>query len=204
MDLHTANITAGAMQQASLPEDAINLNFAITGAAISYVHGLPPMTGVSGSAQLTGDTFKGQIKSANVGPLAVSNAQVLIAGLHIPSVPANITARITGQLVDVLKLIDMKPLQYPTKFHLSPDSARGTTSSDLSFKVPTTHDVSIDQIAIGVKTQFNNLALQHRPAYQGDQRHRHDHGGQQAAPRNRQRLREQCAAQRRLDGSVRE
>jgi hypothetical protein len=158
MSLHT-NIASGAMQQPFLPDDAINLTFPIAGATVSYVHGLTPMTNVNGTAQLTGDAFKGQIKSGNVGPLAVSNAQVAITGLHIPAVPAVITAHIAGQLVDVLRLIDMKPLQYPTKFHLSPESARGTTASDLSFKVPTTHDVSIDQIAIGVKTQFNNLAL---------------------------------------------
>jgi hypothetical protein len=156
--LHT-NIAIGAMQQPALPEDAVNLSFPIAGATISYVHGLTPLSAVNGTALLTGDTFKGQIKSANVGPLTVTGAQVVIAGLHVPGVPADITAHVNGQLVDLLKLIDMKPLQYPTKFHLSPDSARGTTSSDLSFKVPTTHDVSIDKVAISVKTQFSNLAL---------------------------------------------
>ena len=157
--LHT-NIASGAMQQPSLPDDAINLSFPIAGGTVSYVHGLTPMTNVNGSAQLTGNNFKGQIKSANIGPLQVAGAQVLIAGLNIPAVPADITGRITGQLSDVLKLIDMKPLQYPTRFHLSPDSARGTTINDLSFKVPTSHDVSIDQVAISVKSQLKNFALQ--------------------------------------------
>lgn len=157
--LHT-NIAAGAMQPPSLPDDAINLSFPIAGASISYVHSLTPMTNVNGNAQLTGDTFKGQIASANVGRLQVNGAQVAIIGLSTPAVPADITARISGQLIDVLKLIDMKPLQYPTKFHLSPDSARGTIVSDLSFKVPTKHDVSIDDVAILVKSQVSNLALQ--------------------------------------------
>jgi hypothetical protein len=158
MTLHT-NIAAGAMQQPMLPDDAVNLSFPIAGATISYVHGLTPMTNVNGTAQLTGDAFKGQIGSAQVGPLAVNSAQVLIQGLHVPGVPADITAHVSGQLVDVLKLIDMKPLRYPTKFHLSPESARGTMSADLSFKVPTKHDVSIDDVAILVKAQVANLGL---------------------------------------------
>jgi Protein of unknown function/AsmA-like C-terminal region len=156
--LHTA-IPAGAMQQPSLPENAVNMSFPIADATIAYIRGLTPLTKVNGSALLTGDTFKGEIASASVGPLTVSKAQVVIANLHVAGTPADITAHVEGQLPDVLALVDMKPLQYPTKFHISPQAAQGTMSSDLSFKVPTVHNVSIDQVAILVKSQVSNLVL---------------------------------------------
>jgi hypothetical protein len=154
-----AHILSGQLDQPALPDDALNMTFPISGATITYVHGLTPMTDVAGSATLLGDTFKGNITSAAVGRIAVASAHVVIANLHVDDAPADIAAHVAGSLPDVLALIDEKPLQYPTRFHLRTQSAKGALTADLSFHVPTKNDVSIDDIFIGAKVTVSRIAI---------------------------------------------
>jgi Protein of unknown function/AsmA-like C-terminal region len=157
--LHT-HILPGALDQPALPEDAIAMTFPISGATVSYIHGLTPMTRVNGNAILTGDTFKGDVGSAIVGPITLSNGHVSIPGLHLVGPPASITAHAEGTVPDVLALIDQKPLQYPSRFHVKTQGARGNAKIDLDFKVPTRNSISMDEIAISVHANLTNLALQ--------------------------------------------
>ena len=157
--LHT-HILPGALDQPALPEDAVAMTFPIAGATVSYMQGLTPLTRVTGSATLTGDTFKSDIASAAVGPLALSNGHVTIANLHLIGPPATISAHADGSVADVLALIDQKPLQYPSRFHIKTQGAKGTAAIDLSFKVPTRDTVSMDEIGISAHANMTNLALQ--------------------------------------------
>jgi hypothetical protein len=153
------HILPGQLDQPALPDEAVNVLMPISGATISYVRGLTPMTNVFGTATLMGDTFKADIASGHVGRIAIASGHVVIANLHVDDAPADVTAHVAGSLPDVMALIDEKPLQYPTRFHLHTQGARGAVQADLSFHVPTKHDVSIDDIGISVKTTVTGLAL---------------------------------------------
>ena len=153
------DIKPGQLDQPALPDSAVNMTIPLSGATITYVHGLDPLTNVSGSALLTGNAFKGDIVAGQVGRIAVTNGHVVIPDLSAVHAPADITAHISGALSDVLALIDEKPLQYPTRFHLHTAGAKGAVQSDVSFHVPTNHDVSIDQVGINVKTVVSGLAI---------------------------------------------
>lgn len=154
-----ADIKAGALDQPSLPEDALNLSVPLTGATVTYVHGMSPMTNVQGVATLTGDTFKATIASGNVGPIKVSNGSVEIPQLHMHGPTGTIEARIAGSVADILTLLDQKPLQYPTRFHLSPASAKGTATADLSVRVPMLRDVNTDNVGISAKVAAQQFAI---------------------------------------------
>lgn len=152
-------IPAGALQAAALPEDAVSVNFPVTGATVVYLRGLTPLTNATGSALLTGDTFRATLASASVGPLTVSNGHVTISNLHVHGAPALVTAHVAGQLPQVLSLLDMPPLRYPTRFHVNTASAHGIAAFDASFRVPTIKGESVDAVAIGVKGTVGNLAI---------------------------------------------
>jgi hypothetical protein len=154
-----AHILPGQLDQQALPDDALSVTVPLTGATITYVHGLTPMTNVSGVATLLGDTFKGEIASGAVGRIAVGASHVIIANLHVDDAPADIAAHVSGSLPDVLALIDEKPLQYPTRFHIRAQTAHGATTADLTFHVPTKHDVGIDDILIGAKVTVSGFAI---------------------------------------------
>lgn len=156
--IHT-RIPAGAFDRPAMPDDAISLSFPLVGATVAYLHGLTPITKLVGTGTLTGDTFKGNMASAEVGPLAISQGHVTIANLHVHGAPADVGVRVTGQLPQLLALLDMKPLQYPTRFHVNTQSARGSAAFDASFRIPTIRNVSIDAITISAKGTVNGFAL---------------------------------------------
>ncbi|HTQ12811.1 MAG TPA: AsmA-like C-terminal domain-containing protein [Rhizomicrobium sp.] len=153
------HIKPGELDQPVLPDADVSVSFPLSGATITYVSGLDPLTNVSGTAQLSGDNFRGEIASANVGRISVGASRVVIPDLHLDTNVADITAHISGGLPDVLALIDEKPLQYPSRFHMRTQGARGDVEADLSFHVPTKHDVSIDEVGISVKTTVSGLAI---------------------------------------------
>ncbi|HEY8948531.1 MAG TPA: AsmA-like C-terminal domain-containing protein [Rhizomicrobium sp.] len=154
-----ADIKAGALDQPALPEDALNLSVPLNGATVTFVHGMSPMTNVQGVAHLTGDTFAATIASGTVGPIAVSNGTVQIPQLHIHGPIGTIDARISGTVPDLLRLLDQKPLQYPTRFHLNPATSKGTAVADLTVKVPMLRDLNTDDVGIGAKVATQQFAI---------------------------------------------
>lgn len=156
--IHT-RLPSGAIGGPLIPDSAVQVDFPLAGGTITYLHGLTPLTNVTGSAVLSGDAFKAAIASANVGPLALSQGKVTITNLHVPGTPVVVAAHTTGQLPQYLALIDMKPLQYPSRFHINTATAAGTAAFDLLFKVPTIKHESVDSIGVSVKGPISGLGL---------------------------------------------
>lgn len=154
-----ADIKEGALDQPALPEDALNLHVPLSSATVIYIDGMSPLTNVEGAADLTGDTFKAAIASGNVGPVKFSNGTVVIPQLHAHGTIGSIDAHIAGSVPDILTLLDQKPLQYPTRFHLKPSSAKGMANADLSLRVPMLRDVDTDTIGISAKVSTTQFAI---------------------------------------------
>jgi len=154
-----ANIASGQLDQPALPEDALMVSFPIDAATVSYIHGLTPLTNARGLAQLSGDTFKANLTSASVGALAVTRGRIVIPNLHMHGMIGDMGAHVEGSLPDVLALADMKPLQYPSRFHVNAAAARGSAALDLDFHVPMTRNESVDRIGISVKAAVTGMSL---------------------------------------------
>ncbi len=201
--LHT-HILPGALDLPALPENAVAMTFPIAGATVSYMRGVTPLTRVTGSATLTGDTFKSDIASAAVGSLAMSNGHLTIPNLHVAGSTASIAAHANGSVPDVLALIDEKPMQYPSRFHVKTQGAKGNASIDMAFQVPTRNSVSMDDIGVSVHAESDEPGAAGGRPYEVHQRHRQSrHRQRVAAGRgNRDPRFDQC--ERRLDGSVQE
>jgi hypothetical protein len=152
-------IPEGALDADVLPDNAIHLTFPLSGAQITYVKGLTPMTEVRGTAVMTGDTFGAQIEGARIGPLAVTQGRFDIRQMHVPGTAGVVTARVEGGLPDVLRLIDMKPLGYPTRFGIDPAKTTGTAAVDLNVKVPMLRNLTVDDVGIGVRANVAGLSV---------------------------------------------
>lgn len=153
------DIPAGALGKPALPESAIDLRIPVADASIIYVKGMTPLTAVRGSATLTGDTFKAAIVSGHAGPVSLQKGAVTIPELHKHGAIGDIAATISGQMRDILKLLDEKPLQYPTRFHINPAETAGAASLNADFHVPMLSDLGINQIPILVKANVTGLAM---------------------------------------------
>lgn len=154
-----ADIQQGALDLPKLPEDAVNLSFPIGNATVTYLKGLTPMTDVAGTGVLTGNSFTATVDSAVIGSLKVSAGKVSIPDLSASDAPGTVAAHVDGELGDVLRLVDMKPLQYPTRFKIGTEKAKGQSAIDLSFHMPMVRNLSIDDVGISVTAQITGLAL---------------------------------------------
>ena len=152
-------IPVGALDAGQLPDSALTLTFPISNAEANYLHGLTHLTGVNGTATLSGDTFTAQFSSGQVGPLKVSQGHVVISNLHVPGSVASIVAHVDGSIPDVLALINQQPLNYPSKFGIVPADTKGTAGVNLSVDVPTIKNLSVDQVKIGVKADTTGLEI---------------------------------------------
>ena len=155
----TANIAAGQLSAPALPDQALKVALPIKDASVVYVKGMTLLTNANAQGVLTGDTFSVDVTSARVGPLAVQKAKVVIPELHKHGTAGDISATIQGRVRDLLKILDEKPLQYPTRFHINTSETAGTVVADGTFHVPMVKNVGIDQIPIRVKALTKGLAL---------------------------------------------
>ncbi len=150
---------AGIMSQPALPDGALLMTFPITGVEINYIQGLTHLTQVNANAKLTGDNFAADISSGRVGPIAMTNGRAVIANLHVPGAPGDITAHLTGSMPDILQLIDQKPLNYPTRFGIDAQGTKGNAAVDIAVRVPMLKNVSVDNIGISVKAKVTDFDI---------------------------------------------
>lgn len=153
------NIGAGELDAPSLPESAIHLTIPVKDASVNYVQGMSLVTHANGVGVLTGDTFHVDVADARVGRLAVRKASVTIPKLHKHGAIGDIAVTLAGSMPDLLKILDEKPLHYPTRFHIDPVQTTGTALVDAEFHVPMVKDIGIDQIPMHVKADVKGLAL---------------------------------------------
>lgn len=153
------NFTPGMLDQEILPEESVKLTFAMRDIEGSYVTGLTHATGVTGDAILTGDTFKAAFGSGRVGALTVSRGTALIPTLHKVGTVGQFGVHVDGAMTDVMTLIDMKPLNYATKFGIDPKQTGGIAAADLTFSVPMLADLPVDDVGIAVKADVEDFAV---------------------------------------------
>jgi hypothetical protein len=148
--LFETHFPAGVLDANKLPDGALLMTFPFVNAEANYVTGLTHLTGVNGNAKLTGNTFTVDVSSARIGALTVSKGHAFVSDLSAPDAPAAIAAHVDGSLADILKVTDLQPLHYATRFGIDPDQTKGSSSVDLDFKLPLKRDLTIDSVAIKV------------------------------------------------------
>jgi len=157
--LFETHFPAGMLDQDKLPDNALAMTFPIIDAEANYVTGLTHMTAVQGKAKLTGNTFTVDVSSARIGPLMLSKGHASVPDLSAADTPAEIMAHVDGSMTDILKLTDLKPLNYATRFGIDPNTTKGAANVDLDFKLPLKRDLGIDMVAISVKANVAGFAV---------------------------------------------
>ncbi|MDE2182443.1 MAG: AsmA-like C-terminal domain-containing protein [Alphaproteobacteria bacterium] len=153
------HVPAGMLDAPTLPAEALTVKFTLAGGEINYIKGLTHLTQVQGAAVVDGNSFKADISSAKIGPLVVSGAKFAIPDLGAADETGDITGQVQGSMSDVLALVDMPPLRYPTRFNVNAADSKGTAKIDLSFRVPMRKALDVDQVAIGIKAAVTGFSL---------------------------------------------
>ena len=103
--------------------------------------------------------LRASFSSGRIGPLVARSGSALIPTLHRHGTVGLFNVHVDGAMPDVMALIDMKPLNYPTKFGVDPRTTNGQASADLAFKVPMLADLPVDDVGIQVKAQVSGFGV---------------------------------------------
>ena len=153
------HFTPGLLDQPALTPGAIAVKFTVAKAEVIYIKGLTPMTEVSGSGVVTGTSFTTDITTAHTGPLVVKAARFEIPDFNAAEEIGIVTGNVQGTMPDMLALIDMGNLRYPTRFGINSASAKGDVALDLTFRIPMIKSVSVDRITMAIKATVNGFGL---------------------------------------------
>src|SRR6185437_10676468 len=125
----------------------------------TYIPGLAPATEVTGTGRMTGDTFTADIVSGKIGNIVISNGKGVISAIAAPVALGKFTVHAEGQMPELMALIDMKPLGYPTRFGIAPADSKGTAAIDITTDVPMLREVSVDDIDVDVKGHVTGFEI---------------------------------------------
>lgn len=153
------NILPGAIEGERIPDAMMNIAFSVDGMKLTYLSGLPDISKVNGSAVLSGDTFKADIASGNVGAVALKQGSFLINELHKQGAIGTISGEIAGPTRDMLTIIDSPRLGYPKRYGISPAQAGGTSKVKFSFAIPMLRDLKAEDVGIDVEAEMKDIKL---------------------------------------------
>lgn len=104
-------------QQHSVPADHVHIAFDVTGAALQFMDGVPPLRGIDGSGKLTGDSFtftagKAEMEVAPGHRLTASEGRFEVPSTDPKPTPATVSLKVAGAidaLADLLNRDALKP-----------------------------------------------------------------------------------------------
>jgi Protein of unknown function/AsmA-like C-terminal region len=151
----------GELAQDPLPEKAVQLTFAFDGMTIDYLHGLTPITKGEGHATLTGNRFNLVMDKGAVGSLALSEGRFVVPDLSNREVPASIAARLKGSTSDLLAVLDMDPLYYPSSYGFDPQDVGGVSDAQIALSLPMKRSVHFAEIGLKADLEAADFTLPH-------------------------------------------
>jgi hypothetical protein len=161
----TINAPAGAFADLSNHPEILRFDFAVRGAAVTYIRGLPEVVDAAADLYLTTEKFGLEITNGRVvdvvgEELIVGKGSTLeIAQLRVKGSPIEIETSVEGRTQDILTLINQEPLGYLNRFGLDPLDIGGRGLVAMKFSIPSVRRVALDTIGFSAEAEVENLTL---------------------------------------------
>ncbi|MEQ1753046.1 MAG: AsmA-like C-terminal region-containing protein [Micropepsaceae bacterium] len=153
------NIAPGAIVGDKIPDEMMNISLQMTGLRVTYLNGLPDLTNVSGHAVVNGDTFKAEMTSGAVGNIGLKHGNVLINELSKQGTIGQVSGTMAGPTRDIMMLLDLPRLKYPSRYGIQADKAGGTAEVNFNFAIPMLKDLDAKDMGIDVDAQLRDVKL---------------------------------------------
>jgi len=132
-----------------------------TDSVISYLPGMPDITGMAGRSTFTHKRFDVFITRGESGGMSLGEGQLFITGLSTGQEQAEIQATVAGPLDKALALIDHPPLGYATEMGVDPKGTKGSAKVRLRIALPLILDLELADVRIAADARLRDAAIPH-------------------------------------------
>ncbi len=139
--------------------DGLSGAMAVEDATVRYIPEMPPIQHVAAAITFDTDAFNIDIAGGSAANLGVPEGKVVLSGLSKTEQQADISARITGSLADILRFIDNPPLGYTKKIGIDPATVKGDGVVDLSLRFPLVDALTLDKLKVKVEADTKGVSL---------------------------------------------
>ncbi|GAB4137108.1 MAG: hypothetical protein Tsb0016_02020 [Sphingomonadales bacterium] len=167
------NITAGTIPAADLqfaaqpqhwaagamPDNALSLDFALTGITAHYRRPMPPIVNADGRGRLDLDGLTLDVASGQVNGLTIKPSTMEIAPFNAPPTYGDIVIALEGAVQPMLEIADSEPLGYIGAYGLKPSDASGEASARMTLRLPLLKDVPIEAVEFAGAFTLRALAM---------------------------------------------
>jgi hypothetical protein len=159
-----SNALAKAQKNQRVPNEMIDMKFAMTGVSTSYFKNLPPITNASGKAHLQGDQFDLEIAGGSVGlpsgkTLALEGGRLNFTALLAPITPATFNFDIAGDAQAALEYVDLPDLNLLKNAGLDVNKLGGNAKVSVSLTIPLMKDVPREKVIVTAKAKISDASL---------------------------------------------
>ncbi len=158
------DISAEALAERFIEDPALSLSFDFAGADVSYVSTMTPLRGLSGSAELRGNSLSLSGTGAAIGPLQIDTIFVEIPRLNPKGAIARFGGTGRGGTAELIALLDQEPLGFATDYGIDPASFSGQGTVEFEIGRPMRRFVAAENIDFTVTADFEDVAGPAGPA----------------------------------------
>ena len=127
--------------------------------SVEYFRPLPPVKGVSGTAQFDRTQIEFKAATGDVGSIHASAATARFYQLDTNDEQAKIAVTAQGALPDALALLDTAPLYYAREIGLDPKRSSGNFTAHLNFAFPLINKLLLKDVAYGADAALTGVGL---------------------------------------------
>jgi hypothetical protein len=135
------------------------LDFAVRGADVTYVQGLPPARGVDATAVMDARRLDFRVSAGAVGGIRVEEGTVALTGLDQYQQYAQIEIRLAAPVDEAMRLIDTAPLGLLSRIGETPGNFAGSASVRLSTRFPLLAALQLDSLQIRAEATARDFVM---------------------------------------------
>lgn len=141
------------------PEAIIDLKFRVDDATVIYAPGMTPVTDLSATARINGNSFAVKTEHGRLGDIRITGGNIDMPRLVPEGAPATYVSEFEGELSDILGIIDEEPLGYVSMAGLSPGQFGGRGQFRLEIMRPMLEEVPLSDYRFSGEGGFRDLSL---------------------------------------------
>ncbi|MGY6662857.1 MAG: YhdP family protein [Glycocaulis sp.] len=152
------NIPAEAFNAGMLDDEDLTVSFDFSNATARYISTMTPLTGLSGSAVLRGNSLGLTGHSGRIDALEIDALFVEIPRFNPRGAPARFGGEGRGSLSGLVALLDQPPLNLASDYGFDPQALEGEGAVRFEITRPMLRDVPYEDIGFDVSGRFSGAA----------------------------------------------